>query len=117
MEWLVNNWVLPVCAVCAVVSIIVTILQFSQKPTEEQVRAIKEWLLYAVTMAEKELGSGTGKLKLRQVYDMFLQRFPWAAKVVSFDQFKWWAEEALAEMKQLLASEGSAVRTFLEDKG
>ena len=114
MEWLVNNWVLPVCAVCAVVSVIVTILQFSQKPTEDQIKAIKEWLLWAVTMAEKELGSGTGKLKLRQVYDAFLQRFPWAAKVVPFEQFKLWVEEALIEMKQLLASDNSAVKTFLE---
>ncbi|MFR6482019.1 MAG: hypothetical protein ACLUPD_10785 [Anaerotignum faecicola] len=46
----------------------------------EQREKVKEWLLLAVTEAEKELGSGTGQLKLRYVYDLFLRRFPAVAK-------------------------------------
>ena len=36
----------------------------------------KEWLLFAVTEAEKSLGGGTGELKLHVTYDAFIKRFP-----------------------------------------
>ena len=45
---------------------------------------MKNWLLYAVAAAEKALGSGTGELKLRQVYDAFLIKFPIISKLMSF---------------------------------
>ena len=50
---------------------------FVKRPHTEQLKSVKEWMLFAVTKAEKELGSGTGKLKLRYVYDMFIAKFPW----------------------------------------
>ena len=53
-------------------------------------------------MAEKELGGGTGKLKLRYVYDLFLTKFSWLAKIISFEQFSELVDEALEEMKLLL---------------
>ena len=37
---------------------------------------VKEWLLWAVTQAEQYLGSGTGALKLRYVYDLAVEAFP-----------------------------------------
>lgn len=115
MEQIISNWSIIICAACATVSICAAVARFLDKPTEDQVKAIKEWLLYAVTMAEKDLGSGTGKLKLRRVYDVFLERFPWAAKCVTFNQFRLWVDEALVEMQRLLES-GGAVKTFLEGK-
>ena len=48
---------------------------------------IKEWLLYAVVEAEKELGSKTGKIKLRQVYNEFIITFPIISKLITFDIF------------------------------
>lgn len=71
-------------------------------PTEEQLSKVREWLLWAVTEAEKELGGGTGALKLRQVYDLFVTRFPWLAKVISFELFSTMVDEALEEMRELL---------------
>ena len=56
-------------------------------PTNEQLKKVKEWLLWAVAEAEKELGSGTGQLKLRYVYDMFIVKFPSLAKIISFETF------------------------------
>lgn len=77
-------------------------VRFFQQPTEDQIAAVKEWLLYAVTEAEKNLGEKTGKLKLRQCYDLFVQRFPAVAKVIPFSTFSGWVDAALEEMKRLL---------------
>lgn len=63
---------------------------------------VKEWLKYAVTMAEKELGSGTGQLKLREVYDWFLEMFPVFGKIVPFSIFSKWVDLALDWMREQL---------------
>ena len=55
----------------------------------------KEWLKGAVAKAEKELGSGTGQLKLRWVYDLAIKQFPWVGQFISFDTFSKWVDEAL----------------------
>lgn len=70
--------------------------------TVNQRNNIKEWLLYAVIEAEKELGSDTGKIKLRQVYNEFIIRFPIISKIVTFASFSRLVDLALVEMKKLL---------------
>ena len=101
--WLAENWYLALTAVVMVVMAVVLVGSFVKLPTKEQIAKIKEWLLYAVTEAEKELGGGTGQLKLRQVYDLFVQRFPAVAAVISFDTFSLWVDEALEQMREMLA--------------
>ena len=64
MKFLVENWYLIVAAAAAVAVGGYCVYVFVKKPTSVQIQSVKEWLLYAVTKAEKELGSGTGKLKL-----------------------------------------------------
>ena len=61
-----------------------------------------EWLKYAVSEAEKQLGGGTGQLKLRLVYDWFVQKFPVVAAVVPFRVFSAWVDTALETMKKWL---------------
>ena len=56
-----------------------------------------------VLKAEKELGSGTGQIKLRYVYDMFISRFGWVAKVIPFPTFSAFVDEALDKMRDMLA--------------
>ena len=34
---------------------------FVKMPSDKQLNKVREWLLYAVTKAEKELGGGTGQ--------------------------------------------------------
>ena len=63
---------------------------------------IKEWLKFAVMLAEKELGSGTGQLKLREVYDWFLSMFPVFGKFVPFSIFSKWVDLALEWMREQL---------------
>ena len=60
----------------------------------------KEWLLWAVTDAENFLGSGTGKLKLRYVYDKFCEKFPAVKYVLPFGVFSVWVDEALVLMRK-----------------
>ena len=61
---------------------------------------VKEWLLWAVTQAEQYLGSGTGALKLRYVYDLADEALPPIKYLVSFSDFSLWEDEALELMRE-----------------
>jgi hypothetical protein len=102
MTWLVENWFILVVGFAGVAIGVSVMYDFSKMPTQKQVETIKEWLLYACIQAEKELGSGTGQLKLRYVWDLFIARFPYLTKVVSFELFSSWVDTALIEMRMLL---------------
>lgn len=104
MQWLVENWFLLVAAVAVFAMAGYAVYVFVKKPTNAQIESVKKWLLYAVTEAEKALGSGTGKLKLRYVYDMFISKFPWLAKAITFEMLSILVDEALDEMKKMLES-------------
>ena len=54
--------------------------------------------------AEKELGSGTGAIKLRFVYDMFVTKFPLMVALIPFSTFSEFVDEALDKLKDLLAT-------------
>ena len=103
MEWLISNWYLIIAAVAIIGCIGLAIRKFTSMPTARQIEKMKEWLLYAVVAAEKELGSGTGQIKLRYVYDMFISRFGWVAKVIPFPTFSAFVDEALDKMRDMLA--------------
>lgn len=61
---------------------------------------------------QKELGGGTGQIKLRYVYDMFVTRFAWLARVISFEAFSMMVDEALERMKKMLES-NKAMQTLV----
>ena len=67
-----------------------------------QRQKIIEWLKYAVVEAEKYLGDGTGQLKLRLVYDWFVQKFPAVSAVTPFKVFSSWVDVALETMRHWL---------------
>lgn len=104
MNWLIDNWYLVVAGLALLAFVIYCIYVFFGMPTEKQIDKVKEWLIWACIEAEKALQSGTGQLKLRQVYDMFcaVPAFTWIAKVISFEQFSVWVSDALVEVKQML---------------
>ena len=108
MKFLVENWFIIVALLAVLEGIIYVGYRFLKLPARAQVEKVKAWLLWAVTNAEKELGGGTGKLKLRQVYDLFVQRFPAVAMAVSFDTFSQWVDEALTEMRKMLVENKAA---------
>lgn len=102
MEFIVSYWWLILIIIAAICVVGYFIYAFLKMPTTEQLDKVKEWLLYAVTEAEKELGSGTGQIKLRYVYDMFIAKFPFLTKVVAFEQFSIMVDEVLDKFRDLL---------------
>jgi hypothetical protein len=113
MTWLLENWYILLGILAVLVAAGFAIYKFAGLPTASQIEKIKEWLLYAVTEAEASLGGQTGILKLRMVYDMFVARFPMVAKVVSFETFSYWVDEALDKMKELLET-NEAIKNVIE---
>jgi len=84
---ILNNWPIILAGIAGIIVIIYAIYTFIKRPTSAQLQKVKEWLLYAVTEAEKELGGGTGQIKLRYVYDRFLARFPHLTTIIPFELF------------------------------
>lgn len=63
---------------------------------------IMEWLKWAVAEAEKALGSGTGQLKLHQVWAWFCEQFPFIAAILPFPVFSAWVDVALETLDEWL---------------
>lgn len=102
-----ENWFLIMIAIAFISSIAIKIYKWFKMPNSEQMKKVQEWLLYAVAKAEEKLGSGTGELKLRYVYDMFIAKFPAIAIFVDFDEFKIMVEKALEKFEGLIQTNES----------
>ncbi len=113
MEFFIENWYIFFAILAAVIGVGIAIYVFFMLPRDEQLEKLSEWLLWACTKAEQDLGSGTGQIKLRQVYDMFVTRFPWLAKIISFTRFKVMVDKALEKMDELLKT-NPAVKALVE---
>lgn len=66
------------------------------------INGFKNWLVWAVSEAEAMFGSNTGKLKLRYVYDMAVERFPTMAKIIPFTVFSKMVDGALDVMRDMI---------------
>lgn len=115
LEFLISYWYIILALIVLGVVIGVAVYRFFKLPTSAQLQKVREWLLWRVTLAEKELGGGTGQLKLRMVYDAFVARFGWLAKVISFETFSRLVDDALEEMRDLLAKNNAAA-AYVEGK-
>jgi len=102
MNWSIENWYVVVGIIAILVVAGFAIYKFTGLPTKEQIIKIKAWLLQAVVSAEKDLGSGTGRIKLSVVYNAFITKFPITAKIISFETFSNLVDGALDELKELL---------------
>lgn len=118
-NFITENWYVILFAIIACVAGGILIYKFAKAPKETQIKILKEWLRYAVSIAESELGSGTGQLKLRFVYDMFISKFPNLAKVIPFEVFGGYVDEALEWMNSQIDTNKSIkvlITGELEDK-
>lgn len=70
------------------------------------VNGFKNWLVWAVTEAEKTFGSGTGQLKLRHAYDLAVARYPTIAKLIPFSVFSLLVDKALVTMREMIEKNG-----------
>lgn len=91
-----DNIIIGVITAIVLVAVILIVLAIKQP------KKVREWLIYAVTLAEKDLGGGTGKIKLRKVYDMFVDKYPVISFFVSFETFSKWVDVALDTMNEML---------------
>ena len=95
-------WV--IIALCVGVLAGMSIYKFAEKETKDKIEAVSTWLLYAVSLAEQKWGAGTGKMKLAEVYDMFLTKFPNLMTLIPYSKFTELVSEALDNMKHILAT-------------
>jgi hypothetical protein len=103
LVFIIENWQVLICAAIALTAGGVAVAcKFFIQPSGEQLAKIEEWLLWAVSEAERQLGSGTGKLKLSLVYDSFLKAFPWMSRIVTVELFSILVDKTLAKMRDLL---------------
>lgn len=115
MNFLVDNWYILIAAAAVIAFAAILIYNFVKYPRSEQLKKVQQWLLYAVTEAEMALGGGTGQLKLRYVYNMFITRFPAISKVISFDTFSSLVDKALEKMRYLLETNDSVKKLVQEE--
>lgn len=115
LNFLINYWYFIVIIVAILVISGVFIFNFLQKPSEQKLQNIKEWAIYACALAQAHLGSGTGQLKMRETYDMFISRFPDLVKIVPFEMYKNIAESALLEFKKMLENNPKVKELILEE--
>ena len=116
VEFLIAYWWLLIIVVAVLAVAGYAVYVFVKMPSNSQITKVKEWLLWAVTEAERELGSGTGQLKLRYVYDMFIVKFPAIAKVISFEAFSLMVDEVLEKFRDLLDKNQSLQNYITGDK-
>ena len=103
MNWIVNN-IGYIAAIIVVVLIVIYGVMTGK---------VKEWLKYAVTMAEKELGTGPGQLKLREVYSWFIDMFPVFSKLLPFPIFSKLVDDALEWMRTQMEQNGN-IKGYIE---
>lgn len=87
-----NIWVIIIGTLLILVTILLA-LRFA---------SFRNWLVYAVSEAEKCLGAKTGRLKIRYAYDLALKKFPTFTKVIPWRVFSWLIDKALVIMRDML---------------
>ena len=117
LQFINEYWFLIIAAIAFISVVAIKIYKWCKQPSSEQLRQVQEWLLYAVAQAEKTLGSGTGELKLRYVYDQFMTKFTAIALFISFDDFSIMVEKALEKFEELLKENESVGALFDAEKG
>ena len=106
MEWIANNGIYIIG-----IAVITLILIYGIMTNK-----VKEWLKYAVTLAEKELGTGTGQIKLREVYDWLLSTFPVFGRLIPFPIFSKMVDESLEWMRKQIESNNNIASFVIEER-
>lgn len=101
-----NTTYIVIAALVAVFLVVLTIY----------LMGFKNWLVWAVSEAEKMLGSGTGQLKLRYVYDAAVVRFPILAKIIPFTMFSKMVDAALVVMHEMIENNVKIAETITNNE-
>ena len=98
------------------VVIIVTVAAGVFDMFRKEKRNIREWLLLAVTEAERAFGGGTGAVKLRYVWEKAREVFPVLTKFIGFDAFSEMVEDRLADLEHILGTNTSLAEYISEGR-
>ena len=90
MEFIMSNLETIVILLLAIVGLISFLLKKG---------GIQKLLVYICLEAERQFGSKTGSIKLRQVYDWFTSKYPIMSLIISFGWFSKMVDIALDEME------------------
>ena len=96
-----------------VISVAAFIYNFVKMGRERQIENIKEWLIFACLEAQKLLGSKTGQVKLRYVYDLFVSKYKFMSYIIPFETFSDWVDESLVNVRNMINT-NEAVRKMVE---
>lgn len=110
-----DNIMMIILIVVVLCAIAYCIYEFYNLGKEKQIEMVKEWLLLAVLEAERALGSNTGRIKLKYVYDLFITKFKFLSLIISFNQFSLLVDDALEEMRDII-SNNKQVEQYINNK-
>ena len=113
MTLLMKYWWIAIVILAILVIAFMFLITYINLPKSKKATKVKEWLLFAVVQAEKELGSGTGQLKLRYVYNLALSKFPIFIKLIPFELFSNFVDEALQQLENLI-EDSEGVKKYIE---
>lgn len=113
LKILADNWAILVAVICGVAFVTTMVVKFMNMPSAKQIENLMEWLKIAVVEAEKALGTGTGSLKLRSVYESAVIAFPWIAKYMTFEKFSELVDVALEWMKEQI-EKNQYIKEYIE---
>ena len=117
LTFMYNYWFLVIAGIAVISFLSIKVYVWFKQPTNKQMEQVKQWLIFAVAEAEKKLGSGTGQLKLRYVYNMFIAKFPAIALFVDFEDFSHMVDNALLELECMISSNDNIKNVIgIEDK-
>ena len=113
MTLLMDYWWIAIVILAILVIAFMFLITYINLPNSKKAKKVKEWLLFAVVQAEKELGSGTGQLKLRYVYNLALSKFPIFIKLIPFELFSSFVDGALQQLENLI-EDSEGVKKYIE---
>ena len=103
----IANWDIITLAIAAVAAIVFAVFRGNKS-------VVMKMLFALVTEAEKNLGSGTGALKLTAVITEIYPKLPAVIKTfVSADRLQKWVEEALEAAKEKWETNGN-IKAYIE---
>lgn len=102
LQFIHEYWYLIIAFTAIVSYVSIQVYLWFKQPGDKQKEQIREWLIFAVAEAEKKLGSGTGQLKLRYVYNMFIAKFPAVALFIDFEEFSEMVDQALEDLQAMM---------------
>lgn len=116
MDFVLNYGFIIVLLLICISALGIRLFYFAYLPSEEKIENLMNVLYWLVSEAEKDLGSGTGALKLRKVYAACVKELPWVAKLMSFNKFADYVDDALKWMRTEI-EKNPKFKAYIEGSG